>query len=360
MTIYKDKKISDMDILTQIKDLLELCEMEMATKEDIISGIENIEQRIKEINSELGDIVPLTNIIPKDVIDRKKKLENERGQLDACRVKLEDALESYKNFNKTRFFKNLRTLLKNNSDVKVGQIERDANVRLGYTARLEKEDNTAEPSVEFVVTAAKLLGVGVDTILKVDISEMTPTELYLVKFFDKLKSDTIEDKLDWNTETKHVLDSVKLDINGFIYHPLFGEETFYEETECEYPQEVTRIVFSSKSFGPRTSIAGDCFNLRMKNGITLYLMDIQKSVHRIGDPMAYAKEAWVSVPYKECSFLATTHDNTPIAPLLESLFSIVKDSMKHPRINKDVRSAIDAFLVGDLSDDSSDDDDMPF
>ena len=359
MTIYKDKKISDMDILTQIKDLLEVCEMEMATKEDIISGIENIEQRIKEINSELRSIDLLTNIIPKDVNNQKKELENERNELNACRVKLEEALKSYKNFNKTRFFKNLRTLLKNNSDVKVGQIERDANVRLGYTARLEKEDNTAEPSVEFVVTAAKLLGIGVDTILKLDISEITSTELYLVKFFDKLKSDTIEDKLDWNRETKHVLDNIETDIDGFIYHPLFTKETFYEyyeEIECEFPQEVTRVVFSSKSFGPRTCLAGDCFNLRMKNGITLYLMDIQESVHNVDDPMAYAKEAWFSVPNKECSFLATTHDKTPIAPLLESLYSIVKDSMKHPRINKDVRSAIDAFLEGDLSDDY----DMPF
>lgn len=367
VAIDKNTKLSDIDLLTQMKGLVSISGKELSTKEDITSGIEKIEERINEINSELGDVDVLASIIPEDAVDnakqeaikRKKELEDERGQLDACRVKLEEALESYKNFDKGIFFKNLRSLLKSNPDVKVGQIERDANVRLGYTARLEKEDNTAEPSVEFVVTAAKLLGVGVDTMLRADISGMTPTELYLVKFFDKLKLDTIDDKLDWNRETKHVLDRIEPDMNGWVDHPLFSEETFYEESECEYPEEVTRIVFTSKSFGPRTCIAGDCYNLRMKNGTTLYLMDIEKSVHRVGDPTAFAKEAWVSVPYKGCSLLVGTHDNSPLVPLLESLFETVKDRMEHPKINKDVKSAIDAFLVDDLDDDPTDDS-LPF
>ena len=140
---------------------------------------------------------------------------------------------------------------------------------------------------------------------------------------------------------------------------MFAEQTFYEETECEYPEEVTRIVFNSKTFGPHTCISGDCFNLRLKNGTTLYLMDIEKSVHRTGDTSAYAKEAWMYMPYKWCQLLVGTQDNTPVAPLLERLFTTVKEHMEHPKINNEVMLAIDSFMDDDLSDDI-DDDSIPF
>lgn len=68
---------------------------------------------------------------------------------------------------------------------------------------------------------------------------------------DKLKEDTLKDRLDWNRETAFNLNRMEPDRNGFVYHPLFAEETFYEETDCEYPQEVTKIVFNSKTLVPR-------------------------------------------------------------------------------------------------------------
>ena len=225
-------------------------------------------------------------------------------------------------------------------------------------SRLEKEGNTAEPSMEFIVTAAKLLKVSIDTLITVDLTGLTPTEQYIVSFFDKLKADTLKDKLDWNRETAFNLNRMEADINGRVYHPLFAEETFYEETECEYPEEVTRIVFNSKTFGPHTYICGDCFNLRLKNGTTLYLMDIEKSVHRTGDMTAYAKEAWMSVPHKGCQLLVASQDDTPVAPLLEVLFSVVKERMEHPKVNNDVMYAIDSFMKDDIEDDDTDE--FPF
>lgn len=142
-----------------------------------------------------------------------------------------------------------------------------------------------------------------------------------------------------------------------LAHPLFAEETFYEETDCEYPQEVTRIVFNSKTFGPKTYIAGDCFNLRLKNGTTLYLMDIEKSVHKVGDSSTAAKEAWMYVPSKGSQLLVASQDDTPVAPFLELLFSTVKERMEHPKVNNDVMYAIDAFMKDDIADDM---DEMPF
>ena len=87
-------------------------------------------------------------------------------------------------------------------------------------------------------------------------------------------------------------------------------------------------------------------------------MDIEKSVHRTNDVSAFSKEAWMYVPYKGSQLLVTSQDDTPVAPLLEVLFSVVKQRMEHPKVNKDVMYAIDSFMKNDLDDDITND--IPF
>ena len=286
--------------------------------------------------------------------DLQKKLDAKMKERDIwmhLAPQLEELVAEKKNFNKSVCFSNIRELLRLNSDVKIGQIEKEAGIRLGYMSRLEKEGNKSEPSMEFVVTAAKLLKVSLDTLVSVNLTGLTPTEQYLVNFFDKLKADTLADRLEWNIESSDYLNRIEADMNGYVDHPLFDMETFYEESECEYPEEVTRIVFTSHSFGPKTFVCGDCFNLRMKNGTILYLMDIEKSVHNVNDSSAYAKEIWTYTPHVGCQFLVGNKDETPIVALVDTLFSIIKERMKHPKLNEAVMYAIDSFMKDDLGDD---------
>lgn len=42
---------------------------------------------------------------------------------------------------------------------------------------------------------------------------LTPTEQYIVNFFDKLKADTIADKLDWNIESADYLNRLETDMS---------------------------------------------------------------------------------------------------------------------------------------------------
>ena len=307
------------DLSKESKSVLRILKSEYPTKAELLS---KIEEKEKELNEwiKLGD------------------------ELDLLRNK-------YKNFNKSICFSNIRELLKQNQTVKIGQIERDAGIRLGYMSRLEKEGNTAEPSMEFIVTAAKLLHVSVDTLISYDIAGLTPTEKYLVNFVEKLKIDTLANKLNWNIESKFELNKVELDINGNCSHPLFSYENFYRQTDCEYPENVDEAVYVSKTFGPNTCINDDCFNLRLKNGSVFYLMDIVKDVHRTNDKSAFVKEAVMYVPGGKTQILATTKDEYPIGELLNNLYDIVKEQMKHPQVNKEAMYAIDAFMKDDLSDD---------
>jgi len=372
-------KISDLDEKQIIRGFIFTAREGLCQKDEVLEKINTVTAKLDDLNGRLGELQSASEQMDmaaeaedaatsirlveeygsqEQIQLRYQELEKERNAWANLLTQLEELLTERKNFNKALCFANIRELLRQNPDVKIGQIEKEAGIRLGYMSRLEKDGNTAEPSIEFIMTAAKLLKVSLDTLVSVNLTGLTPTEQYIVSFFDKLKADTLADKLDWVRESEFNLNRMEPDYNGYVYHPLFAEETFFEESECEYPNEVTRIVFSSKTFGPKTCIAGDCFNLRMKNGTTLYLMDIEKSVHKVGDPSAYAKEAWVYVPSRGSSLLVASQDKTPVAPLLETLFATVKTRMEHPKINKTIMYAIDSFMKDDLEDDSSDD--LPF
>lgn len=261
-----------------------------------------------------------------------------------------------KKFNKYVCFSNIRELLKT-SDVKIGQIEKEAGCQPGYMSRLEKKTNTTEPSLEFLLTASKMLKVSLDVLVTVDLTELNPTEKYLVTFIQKLNQDTIEDKLEWNRESADSLNRLEADMNGYVWHPLFSQETYYEESECEYPDEVTKIVFVSRTFNCNTYIAGDCFNLKMKNNSVLYLMDISKNVYHTDDANILAKEIWMYTPGAGTHFLISNHDVSQIAELVEKLFDTVNKCMKHPKVKREIKSIIDAFINDDLGEN---DPDLPF
>ena len=266
-----DVKISEIDAKDVIRGFIVTASMGFCHKEEIVEKYQLVEEKIDDLNSRLGDLEDAAQRwegicdsadskaaydlaeeygTEEDIKIRYKEIEKERNIWVGYLTKLEILLNESKNFNKKRCFSNIRELLRQNPDVKIGQIEKEAGIRLGYMSRLEKEGNTSEPSMEFIVSAAKLLKVSIDTLISVDLTGLTPTEQYIINFFDKLKADTLKDKLDWNRETAFNLNRMEPDMNGWVYHPLFAEETFYEETECEYPEEVTRIVFNSKTFGP--------------------------------------------------------------------------------------------------------------
>lgn len=366
-----DSKLSDIDLKTKIKGFIEVAKQGHVEKEEVLDYYQLASRKVGEFRMKSMRIKGLINNWGEDLDDPRgiykaivskyntkaeaiadqEIMKNEMKEWMNLCEELDAIRNQHKNFNKTICFSNIRELLKDNSDVKIGQIEKEAGIRLGYMSRLEKGDNAAEPSVEFIVTAAKLLNVSVDTLISMDLANLTSTEKYLVSFIEKLKSDTIQEKIYWNVETQFDLDRQLVDCNGESTHPLFSLETYYRQSECEYPDEVTDNVYVSKTFGPNTSINGDCYNLRLKNGSTFYLMNIVKDVHRVGDNSAFVKEAVMYVPRGRTQVLATTQDEYPIGQLLEELYSTIKERMKHPQVNNDVMTAIDAFMKDDLEDD---------
>jgi len=254
--------------------------------------------------------------------------------------------------NKELMFENIYYLLEK-TDKKIGEFETAAGVSPGYISRTLK-DEKSKPGIEFIFNAARELGLSVDTLVSVRFSELTPTEKYLMQFIDKLKKDTASDKLAWDRETENELNYMDPDMNGYVDHSLFSLETFYEKGETDYPDEVTRVVMVSDTFGANTYIDGDCFNLKMKNGAILYLMKISKSAYSVKDAEVRAKEIWIHLPGSAPKFLCSTAKKSPFKEMVEDLYFVVSEFAKHPKIAEDIREVIDAYMLhDDLSTDVS-------
>lgn len=257
-------------------------------------------------------------------------------------------------FNSKILFNNITFLLKN-TEFKVGELETAAGVSTGYISRTSKDDRS-NPSIEFVAKTAKFFDIGLDLLINVDLGSETETEIYLASLIDKLIVDTNSNKLDWKVEKAYYLNNLEVDINGFTNHDLFYYETFQEQTEAGYAEEITDVRFKSDSYGMNTYIADDCFYLQMKD-YRLYVMKISKSIHSINEPESYAIELWMVHNRGNNNFLAKDLNNSVYNILIKNLYRSINEYNKKPKIDIEVKRVLDAYLFNnDLENENEEND----
>lgn len=254
-------------------------------------------------------------------------------------------------FDKDILFGNIAYLLKE-KEKKIGELESDAGVSLGYISRTSKEEN-AKPGIEFIARVADVFKVSMDTLLKVKLYDMTATEKYILSFLEKLNQDTVQGELDWKIESPDSLNYQQNDFNGNPIHPLFEYKEFYVDSESDYPNQVHGNVFSSRAFGNNTWISDDCFNLEINGGVTVYVMSFSKTVGNSYDRNCNGKEVWL-YSYEKPEYLCGNSLDNSLGFLVDNLYSSIVDYSKHPKINKQFKKAIDSFMNDGV------DDDIPF
>ena len=250
-------------------------------------------------------------------------------------------------FKKDTLFGNIMFLLKEQGK-RIGEFEADTGVSPGYISRASKEGN-AKPGIDFIIKAAEILNVSLDTLLEIDIYKLTPTEQYLVSFIKKLESDTNNDKLDWQVETADYLNhELDTDMDGDCYHPLFELVPTYERDESGYLTEVRNLIFSSRSYGNSTRIAGKCFNHKLKDS-SIYMMYITTNDAISKNQDEHSIEIWICKNCGANRFLCSTKETPVISGIIENLYSAISEDTKHPKIPKDIKAIIDSFMKGDDS-----------
>lgn len=261
-------------------------------------------------------------------------------------------------FKSKLFFNNIAQLIKENN-AKIGELESHANVSAGYISRASK-DESSKPGIDFVVSVAEFFEVSVDTLINVEFNSLTPTERYLIKFFEKLKKDTLDDRVHWIKYTPDTLNQAEPDINGFVDHPLMNYETFYDEDEEGYPVEVSRTVMNSASYGLKNVISGDCFQLQMANSTSIHIMSLCKSMYRANDSDSHCVEIWSVTKGGELQFLASSVRTNNLRYLVKDLYQTVLEDSKHPRLNESLKYAIDSYMSNGIVTGDIDYNDLPF
>lgn len=282
-----------------------------------------------------------------------KMLEKEVADLSAV-------ISRKKHFDKYLLFQNIRELMKG-TEIKLGQIEKEAGCQPGYMSRLDKTDSATDPTAEFIVTASQLLGVSVDILLNVSVKEMSANERYMVRFLEKLLRDTIGEKLNWVKEPLYTLQDIYEDEDGRLWHPLFDS---YQATGIDSggnTYQTTQFYFPSEAFGRQTVIAGDCYHLELKNKATLYFMYVMEEGSADDEEGKCAFELWMYNKKSGASFLCSDHvGKQMITKLVFNLWMAIEQYMTRPRMTKDHKSIIDAFMNDDLTDDPVSSDELPF
>ena len=338
-----DEQCSKAEFALKLERTLEKTKTDLQFMQERVLKLENNSEGIAEERKKDNDIkiaelnaqIARLRIYSREIEEQLKKVHNDSVK---------------KNFNKYICLSNVRELLKD-STVKIGQIEKEANCQPGYMSRLEKKTNSTDPSLEFLIAAAKMLHVSLDILLFVDLKELNPTEKYLISFIQKLKKDTLEDKLNWSRESAAYLNRLNINADDKPKHPLFSVETFWEQGEGDCPEEITDNRFVSHSFDCNTYINGDCFFLRMKKNSILYIMNISKNVYNTNDTDAYAKEMWMYTSGMGKQFIISTKDTGQIAEQIELLYNVISKEVNHPNVEKEVKTVIDAFMCDDLGED---------
>ncbi len=81
--------------------------------------------------------------------------------------------------------------------IRIGELEKKAGVSAGYLSRINRDDNTASPSIECLTAIASELDVTLDFLLGVVLGQLTPTDRYVLKFINKLTERTVNGDIDW-------------------------------------------------------------------------------------------------------------------------------------------------------------------
>lgn len=307
-----------------------------------------IQKRIHDLNMQLNKIegqIAITNEGDiTDLIGEKIKISDE---IDI----LEEESSEIKFFNKRVCFANIRELLKKNPDIKIGQIEKEAGLGVGYMSRLEKDDNTALPSIEFVVAAANMLNVSVDALISCDLSEISPTELFMKDFINNLITATNKDKLYWNrTRNENIKDLIISDyLPNYLIFEKHSEGFHFGEDGEEH--EFYKVWFESNTYGSNTFFMGDYYFADLNPDMKIYLLGVGDSSADITD-IDTVLELWGYSPLNGKEYLGSNAKNNVLKPLIEELYRILKDRDNSPQIRKPFLNSMEQFMKS-LSDDAN-------
>lgn len=248
-------------------------------------------------------------------------------------------------------------------DLKIGDLEKQVGASVGYLSRFRSGEVSNAPKLEFVTAVAKVLGVMVDDLIKIDYRSITADEEYLLKVINNLITVTNQDKQVWNRETVADIDKINrtAPIDGRDAHPLCDAEGVWDDDG-----ELRRVDWSyipAVTTYKNVRLCGDCYNTILNprsssSRATMYLA--KADVFNISEEDGSPTEGMTTYDLYLISgrgknlVCSTMTSRKFVQEKLIELYVTVAASSERTHVNDDVRSVLDVFLSG------GDEDDIPF
>ena len=332
-SFYRDRIDSSQKELSVAMKLLDMREQLEQHRAEILERLEITKDpdEAKKLSAEF------------EVVNEKLKQVKEEIQINCDQSMLEsEATRGLgQHFHKDICLANIRMLLKK-TKTQLGGMEKEAGVSTGYMSRLEKEGNTNDPSIEFVVTAADTFGVTVDDLIREPLPEISPTEEYVLGFLRELKSATRNDEINWAEETiKDLKNAEDAYLLGDLSHPLFqvyGEEA--AEGEAYYSSFYGALKVQPFDSGYHAHLPG--------TNDSVYIEKVIFSESAKDEQPAFFYEVYL-VSYDEAGphaspVCCTAKMSTVISTAVENLYEEIEAGMKRVHISDDAKFSIAQFM----------------
>lgn len=328
----------------------------MNNKIRLLEQCGDMEKRIASIEEEMATLdlkIEASKVETERLrmVEERTRLQEEHDKFASNLSQIKAEIAKFKHFDKARCFENLTYLLATR-DKKLGDIERDSGNSPGYLSRMKSGKSNADPSIEFLMTAAEELDVSVDMLVNSEIREMSQTEIYLQGFLKKLIEDTRNDKLTWVCQRLSELEELEAQYDEYADepysgHPIYEVKPIPNGTNCP-----TLEVYYNSQFFKNCGVTpgGDCYytDLASNGTVSLYLMSCKKGE----DKIKWKKDSFWELYLKELGSGVHPLCNTmeicsPLEVMIESLLKEIRESVSHVHINENVKNAIDQYL-GDI------------
>ena len=253
-------------------------------------------------------------------------------------------------FDKERFVNNVQKLAKDKG-LKIGDIEKTLSLSQGYLSRINKSSSRVMPNIDMIARIAQMLGTTIDALLFVDLTAASPSDEYMVSFLRQLVVDSEAFDLVWNVDTEEAIANIISMDPENVPHPLFRSLFDADKYAVAYdsrfhPYESDSRIKAMPPFYHVKINDGECelylsriyYTATEEVGGYEYELYMVDSVdHRINRRDAYGEV------HPVCH--AIFNEKNEIHNQLKYLYSIAGETLKHVKLEKPVRNAIEQFMA---------------
>ena len=228
---------------------------------------------------------------------------------------------------KERFLNNVFYLAKQKGYA-ISSIENMIDVSVGYLSKLKNDETRKNIAADIMFAISDALEVSVDTLCKSDFEKLNYDEISLIKFFEKFKVDTLNNKCKWEQESSSSI---------LLGHGHIGES---ELVRCN----VGYHYYSQFREGVPVVVSGNSYVLKIKYNVYLALVRVKlPNKSAMDDLEVYILDGEKANKAKK--LCATGNDNVKeLDVVVEELYKVAENSGKRLALESDTSKFIEEYL----------------